>query len=116
MKVLVVFVLLLLPLTASAKRLECSIHPRDISNASLPGLAKVSQADAQATALATIAAPDASKAQGKLEVDRGCLVYTVEIRVPGKMGVEEVIVDAGTGSVLSKRHVITEDEAAGKAN
>jgi hypothetical protein len=41
---------------------------------------------------------------GELEVEDGCLVYSYDVKVPGKMGTEEVYVDAGTGKVLKSFH------------
>lgn len=116
MKLSVTFLLLLLPLTASAARLDCSIRPRDISAASLPGLAKVSQLEARKTALAAIDAPAKAGVEGKLEVEKGCLVYTFDVKVPGQLGIEEVLIDAGTGAVLLKKHVKTLEENEGKPN
>ena len=51
---------------------------------------------------------------GGLEVEEGCLVYSYDIKVPGKSGVDEVIVDAGTGAVLKVEHESAVKEAAEK--
>jgi hypothetical protein len=73
---LVLALLLLVSLSVSAKQLPCSIHPRKDSPASaLPGLAKISHADAQNAALARINASLKQAVDGELEIEQGCLVY-----------------------------------------
>lgn len=42
-------------------------------------------------------------ASGELEAEGGCLIYSFDIRVPGKKSIIEVTVDAGTGKVLSQK-------------
>jgi hypothetical protein len=46
---------------------------------------------------------------------RGCLVYSFDIRVSGKSGIDEVMVDPGTGKVLSHTHETPRQEAAEQA-
>ena len=53
--------------------------------------------------------------EGELEIERGCLVYSFDIRVPGKSGIDEVMVDPGTGKVLSHTHETPRQEAAEQA-
>jgi uncharacterized membrane protein YkoI len=117
MKRLVTLALLLTSATASAARLPCSIHPKKgTPGSSLPALAKVSLAEAQKTALANIKAPPtATVSEGELEVEHGCLVYSFDIRIPGKSGIEEVMVDPGNGKVLSRKHESARQEAAEQA-
>lgn len=93
----------------------CSIHPpKGAAKSSLAGLAKVTRADAEKTALAGFAdfASPASVAEGELEAEHGCLVYSFDIKVAGHNGVEEVLVDAGTGKILSRKHETSSHEAA----
>ena len=105
-----------MPLSVSAAGIKCSIHPaKDTPASALPGLAKVSQADAQKAAFKRIKAPSTAVAEGELEVEQGCLVYSFDIRIPSKPGIEEIIVDAGTGKILSHKHESTKQEAAEKA-
>jgi uncharacterized membrane protein YkoI len=82
----------------------CSIHPaKDATEAQLPALAKVSQADAEKKALARAKAP--AKVLGSaLQVEDGCLFWMLIVKEGGKSGVQEVKVDAGTGKVLASRH------------
>ncbi|MGH8744039.1 MAG: PepSY domain-containing protein [Burkholderiales bacterium] len=104
------------PLSASATGLPCSIHlTKDTPASNLPALAKVSMADAQKTALRTVKAPIGTVANGELEVEHGCLIYSFDIRVSNKQGIEEIMVDAGTGKVLSRKHESPKQEAAEQA-
>ena len=55
--------LLLASFPVSAKQLSCSIQPsKDTPPSALPGLARISRADAQKTALARINAPSKQEA------------------------------------------------------
>jgi hypothetical protein len=103
--------------TASAAPPTCTIHPKKgATKEELAAMAKVTQADAQKTALATL--KDSSKATVKsaeLEAEHGCLVYSFDIEVAGKTGVQEVQIDAGNGKVLSSKHESPKAEAAEKA-
>lgn len=110
--------LLLLAIASSASAAPtCTIHPKKgATKEELASLAKVSQSDAQAAALATF--KDRSKAavkEAELEAEHGCLVYSFDITVSGKSGVQEVQVDAGNGKVLSSKHESPKAEAAEKA-
>jgi uncharacterized membrane protein YkoI len=73
---------------------------------------KISRAEAEKTALAKV--PGTVKT-GELEHEHGKLVYSFDIARPGKSGVEEVMVDAHTGKVLSKSHETAKKEAGEKA-
>ena len=87
----------------SAANLPCSIHPKaGIADADLPALARVTQADAESTALKAVNVAAASVSSSELESERGCLIYTFDIKLPGKTSIVEVAVDAGTGKLLSK--------------
>ena len=113
---LVMLILLLGPLSVSAAALRCSIRPAHETPASaLPSLVTVSPADAQQAALARITAPSPQVAHGALEIEHGCLVYSFDIRIAGKRGVEEILVDAGTGTILSHTHESPQEEAAEQA-
>ena len=112
-----VLLLVAIASSASAAHPTCTIHPKKgATKEELASLAKVSQSDAQAAALATF--KDASKATVKeveLEAEHGCLIYSFDIAVSGKSGVQEVQVDAGNGKVLSSKHEGPKAEAAEKA-
>ena len=54
------------------------------------------------TALARV--PGGTVHKGVLEEEDGKLIYSFEIKVPGKSGIEEVNVDAKSGKVVSVEH------------
>lgn len=64
--------------------------------------AKITLDAARATALAKV--PNGKVESEELEKEHGKLVYSFDISVPGKSGVEEVNVSAITGKVVSKHH------------
>lgn len=112
------FALLTLVATAAlAASAPCSIHPKKgTKKEDLAPMAKISQDDAQKAAMASF--KDSSKAtvkEAELEVEHGCLIYSFDIAIEGKSGVQEVQVDAGTGKVLSSKHESPKKEAAEKA-
>lgn len=112
MKPVLVAILLLGSVSASAAALKCSIHPaKGTADSALPGLAKVKRADAKNTALATHKGLSSEISEGELEVERNCLIYSFDIRVSGRKGVDEVMVDAGTGSIISRKHETPKQEA-----
>lgn len=63
---------------------------------------KISKREARSTAMAQV--PGGKLQKSELEREHGKLVYSFDIRVPGKSGVEEVQVDAMNGEVVSKTH------------
>lgn len=85
---------------------------------STPGLAAqatVGADSAQAIALAQV--PNGRIREAELENEKGTLVYSYDIKVPGKSGVDEVLVDAKTGAVVSRTHesaAAERKEAAGE--
>ena len=113
----ILIVVFLLPFfSVSAEALQCSIHPANgTPTATLPGLAKVSQAVAQKSALASMNAHSVELVDSELEIEEGCLVYSFDIRISGKPVIEEILVDAGTGKILSRKHESLEQEEAEKA-
>ena len=70
----------------------------------LKRMAKIPPAEAGRVALAAVAgnAGDKKVKETELEVKNGYLVYEVDIRVNGKKGEHEVIVDASSGKVLAQ--------------
>jgi uncharacterized membrane protein YkoI len=64
--------------------------------------AKISEATARATALKEV--PNGTVKSSELEREKGKLIYSYDITVPGKSGVEEVNVNAIDGSVVAKKH------------
>jgi uncharacterized membrane protein YkoI len=77
-----------------------------------PGLlaqAKVTDEAARKTALAR--APGGSIVKAELEKEKGKLIFSYDIKIPGKDGIQEVTVDATSGAVLSVEHESSASEA-----
>jgi hypothetical protein len=116
MKRIVICAFLMLPISAAAAGLACDTRPAKNAPASaLPGLARISKAEAQKRALARLKSQSAEIVSADLEVEQGCLVYSFDIRLSGKPGVEEIMVDAGTGKIVSHKHETAAQEAAERA-
>ena len=94
--------------------LPCSVHPtKGMAHSQLEGLAKLSQPEAEKVALAQVKSKAAvSVTSGELEAEHGCLVWSFDLKVAGKSGVQEIQVDAGNGKVLSVKHETQRQEAA----
>jgi uncharacterized membrane protein YkoI len=86
------------PKTQSAG--DAAVH-QDIP-ANLAKQAKVPLEAARATALAKV--PGGRVQSEELEREHGRLIYSFDIKVPGRAGVEEVNVSAVTGKVVGKHH------------
>jgi uncharacterized membrane protein YkoI len=67
--------------------------------AKLEAQAKVSKADAEKIALAK--APGGTIKEGELEKEKGKLIWSFDISIPGSANIKEVQVDAITGEVVS---------------
>ena len=113
---LLIWALLLIPLSVSAADLPCSVCPAPNTPATaLPTFATISQAEAQHVALTRVKAPTKHVAHRALEIEHGCLVYAFDIRIAQQRGIEEILVDAGTGTILSHTHESPKQEAAERA-
>lgn len=75
---------------------------KEESQAALQKEAKVSEATARATALAQV--PNGVFKSSELERENGKLIYSFDITVPGKTGIEEINVNAIDGSVVNHEH------------
>jgi hypothetical protein len=103
---------LLMPVAGSAAKLSCSIHPpRGTSHTGLAPLAKIPKEEAQNKAMSAVDSASSAE-EGKLEVERGCLVYSFDVKSPKTSGAQEVLVDAGNGNILSQKHEGRLKEAA----
>ena len=71
-------------------------------NGTLASEARVSMKAARAKALARV--PHGRIQSAELEREHGKLIYSFDIRVPGKEGIEEVQVDAIKGGIVSVAH------------
>jgi uncharacterized membrane protein YkoI len=69
------------------------------SQAELRAQAKVSQADAEKTALTK--APGGTIKETELEKEHGRLVWSIEMSTPGERDLTEVHVDAVTGEIVA---------------
>src|ERR1051326_6977184 len=67
--------------------------------AKLQAEAKISRADAEKTALAKV--PGGTIKEGELEKEKGKLIWSFDILIPGASDIREVQVDAVTGEVVS---------------
>ena len=118
--VLLLSVLIGTALTADAPRLsaqgatvppaQAPAAPKVKVTEDKPGLlarARVNPDLATATALARV--PGGVVKAGEIEEEGGKLIYSFDIKVAGKRGIEEVHVDAMTGALIKSEH---EDDAA----
>ncbi len=113
---LIISVLFIVPFSVSAAELACDTRPaKNTSVSALPSLAKISKAEAEKAALARVNARSPQIVSAELELEQGCLVYSFDIRLSGKSGVEEILVDAGTGKIVSHKHETAKQEAAEQA-
>ena len=87
--------------TGAIKRHHTKVQKEE-SQATLMKEAKVSEASARATALAQV--PNGSVKSSEIEREKGKLIYSFDITVPGKTGIEEVNVNALDGSVVGREH------------
>ena len=71
--------------------------------------AKISQDDAQKTALAKV--PNGTIKEGELEKEKGKLIWSFDITTPDSKDITEVEVDAITGAVLGVDKETPEDQA-----
>jgi uncharacterized membrane protein YkoI len=94
--------------TTTAKR-----HPKAKkaeTQADLQKEAKISEETARATALKQV--PNGTVKSSELEREKGKLIYSIDVTVPGKTGIEEVNVNAIDGSVVGKEHESAKAEKA----
>lgn len=89
-----------LVLGAQVGRAQAS-YKRELPD-SLKAKVKIEEAVAAKTAMARV--PKGAIESVELERENGKLMYSYDIKVPGKSGIEEVNIDAVTGKVLSQEH------------
>lgn len=99
------------PATQSMTTTKHSTKARKASSqAALQKEAKIPEATARETALKEV--PNGTVKSSKLERENGKVIYSYDITVPGKKGVEEVNVNAIDGSVVAKEHETAKTEKA----
>ena len=69
---------------------------------------KKAETTARATALKEV--PNGTVKSSELEREHGKLIYSYDITVPGKSGIDEVNVNAIDGSVVAKQHETPKSE------
>jgi uncharacterized membrane protein YkoI len=67
----------------------------------LQAQAKISEAQAQQTALAEV--PGGTAQSGELEKEHGRLIWSFDIALPHSRNIEEVAIDAKTGAIASSQ-------------
>src|SRR5256714_9853413 len=92
--------------TSTTKRHRRTVKKE--TQADLQKEAKISEADARATALKEV--PNGSVKSEELEREKGKLIYSYDITVPGKSGIDEVNVNAIDGTVVAKQHETPKSE------
>ena len=97
---------------ASAQQPKASAKKEATSQAALRKEAKIAESDARKTALAAV--PNGKVQSHELERENGRLIYSYDIKVAGKSGVEEVNVDAKTGEIVAHEHENAKAEAREK--
>jgi len=112
--------LLLLTSTAGAPHHAVAVAPIRQDTLTVkeaePGLkakAKVPSDSAMKVALAKV--PGGRISEAELEREHGKVVYSFDITDPKRSGVEEVLVDANTGKVVSAKHESAAAEAKEQA-
>ena len=97
---------------ASAQAPQAAAKKASTSQAALRKEAKIAERDARKTALAQV--PGGKVRSHELEREKGKLIYSYDIKVAGKPGIEEVNVDAITGEVVAHEHEDAKAEAKEK--
>lgn len=97
---------------------SCSVRPvKGTAKEQLRGLARVSEAKALTTAIAAMRTKaDVRVKSSELEIEDGCLVWSFDLRIGTIPGVQEVLIDAGNGRMLSSQHESPEKEADERKN
>ena len=98
--------------SASAQEAKAPAKRESRSQAALRKEAKITEADARKTALAAV--PGGKVKSHELERENGRLIYSYDIKLAGKPGIEEVNVDAKTGEIVAHEHEDAKAEAKEK--
>jgi uncharacterized membrane protein YkoI len=93
----------------STEKSEHHKESKEAKQAKWMAEAKISQTDAQATAMAQV--PNGNVKESELEKEHGKLIWSFDIATPDSKDITEVNVDAMTGEVVSKDKEKPEDEA-----
>jgi uncharacterized membrane protein YkoI len=93
-------------LTTNAVASEDEEHEQD--SAKLEAQAKISQAEAEKTALGKV--PGSKVKETELEMEKGLLVWCIDVAGPGADDETEVLVNAKTGAVVAVEQEAPKDE------
>jgi len=85
-------------------------HKKVETQAELQKEARMTMADARVMAQKTV--PNATIQAGEIEREGGKLIYSFDMKVPGKSGIDEVNIDAMTSKLVSHQHETPKDEKA----
>ncbi len=107
-KILPVVALVLTAAVAGAQ--QPAHHKKVETQADLQKEAKMTMIDARAMASRTV--PGATIQAGEIEREGGKLIYSFDMKVPGKAGIDEVNIDAMTSKLVSHQHETPKDERA----
>lgn len=77
-------------------------HTMVKTDSKLAAEAKITMAEARKIAMAQV--PLAKVRSGELEREHGRLIYSFDMKTPGKRGIDEVNIDALDGSIVNKMH------------
>jgi uncharacterized membrane protein YkoI len=99
-----------LALAAAGAGAQPAKHHKVETQAELQKEAKMTMADARALALRTV--PNSTIQAGEIEREGGKLIYSFDMKVPRKTGIDEVNIDAMTGKLVSHQHETPKDERA----
>jgi hypothetical protein len=94
-------------LAVAAPSFAQASYKKDIPDA-LAKKAKVTEVVAAKAAMARV--PKGAIQAAELEEENGKLIYSYDIKVPGKSGIDEVAVSALTGKVIAFSHETPADE------
>jgi uncharacterized membrane protein YkoI len=97
---------------ATAQEAKAAPKKEATSQTALQKEAKIAEADARKTAIEAV--PGGKVQSHELERENGKLIYSYDIEVAGKSGVEEVNVDAMTGAIVAHEHEDAKAEAKEK--
>jgi hypothetical protein len=86
-----------------------SMASADETQAALKAQAKITQADAEKTALAKV--PGGKIESSELENEHGKLIWSFDISVPNSVNIAEVQVDAKNGKIVSNKTETPKDQA-----
>jgi uncharacterized membrane protein YkoI len=100
-------------LGAGAQQATKSQPPRQAKHETQAALEKEAKLTmAEARALATKTVPNAKIQAGEIEREGGKLIYSFDMKTAGKSGIDEVNIDAMTGTVIANQHESPKAEQA----